>query len=43
MLNDKEVLHAIIKRVLKHLDSRNTGSTEESYRHLIPDLHRPGT
>lgn len=33
MLNEKEVLHAIVKRVFKHLDAGTTDSAEEPYRH----------
>src|SRR4051812_40533406 len=33
MLNEKEIQHALIKRVLKHLDAGTTDSAAEPYRH----------
>jgi carnitine monooxygenase subunit len=33
MLNEKEIQHALVKRVLKHLDAGTTDSAEEPYRH----------
>ena len=33
MLEEKAVLHAIVKRVLKHLDAGTTDSAEAPYRH----------
>ena len=33
MLNEKEVQHALVKRVLRHLDAGTTDSAAEPYRH----------